>query len=264
MPTEKYAGIPSGFTQLDELIRGFQKSSLTVLGARPGVGKTELALAIARNVAVDNNQPVAVFSMEMSRNQISTRLLTAEAGIDSFLLRNGHLGKHDWVRVTEAAGVLERAPIYIDDSSGLTPTELRDRAGRLKKEKDINLVIIDSLQLMKTDHSKKSQDLEDLSGLPTFLKTLAKELDVPILVCAQLRRPPEQSPEAGPNSNNDTRPLLAHLPLSCELEQKADMVIFIYRDKTCKQPEGNAASGIAEILVAKNRYGPVGEVCLEF
>ncbi|OQX62417.1 MAG: replicative DNA helicase [Desulfococcus sp. 4484_241] len=248
-------GIPSGFDRLDNLTAGFQKSDLIILAARPSMGKTALALNIARNVAIDANIPVAVFSLEMSKEQLSMRLLTSEARIDTSRLRSGHIGKKDFLRITDAASVLERAPLYIDDSPGLTAMEIRAKARRLKREKDIGFVVIDYLQLMRASQPAERRDLE-VSEMSRSLKGLAKELNVPILVLSQLNRAPEQS--------HDKRPMLSHLRESGSLEQDADVVIFIYRDDFYNKDEDNPNKGLAEIIIGKQRNGPTGKVMLQF
>ncbi len=248
-------GVASGFERLDNLTAGFQKSDLIILAARPSMGKTALALNVARNAAIDGNHPVGVFSLEMSKEQLSMRLLTAEARINAFRLRSGHTSKQDWIRITDAASVLDEAPIYIDDSPGLTAMEIRAKARRLKKEKDIRFIIIDYLQLMKAHNPKERRDL-DISEMSGALKSLAKELDIPVLVLSQLNRAPEQS--------NDKRPMLSHLRESGALEQDADVVLFIYRDEVYNPSEDNPNKGVAEIIIGKQRNGPVGKVFLQF
>ncbi|MFZ5564045.1 MAG: replicative DNA helicase [Thermodesulfobacteriota bacterium] len=248
-------GIPSGFPRLDNLTSGFQKSDLIILAARPSMGKTALALNIARNAAIDANIPVAVFSLEMSKEQLSMRLLTSEARIDSYRLRGGHASKQDWIRITDAATVLEQAPLYIDDSPGLTSMEIRAKARRLKREKGIGLIVVDYLQLMRAYQTGERRDLE-VSEMSRSLKGLAKELDIPIIVLSQLNRAPEQS--------TDKRPMLSHLRESGSLEQDADVVLFIYRDEVYNKSEDNPNKGIAEIIIGKQRNGPVGRIKLQF
>ena len=248
-------GVPSGFDQLDNLTSGFQKSDLIILAARPSMGKTALALNIARNAAVDHNQPVAVFSLEMSKEQLSMRLLTAESRINSASLRRGQVSKQDWLRITNAASVLDSAPIYIDDSSGITSMEVRAKSRRLKKEKDIGLIIVDYLQLMRASNPKERRDL-DVGEMSASLKGLAKELNVPVIVLSQLSRAPEQ--------NNNKRPMLSHLRESGALEQDADVVLFIYRDEVYNKDEDNPQRGLAEIIIGKQRNGPVGDITLQF
>ena len=248
-------GVPSGFDRLDNLTSGFQNSDLIILAARPSMGKTAFALNIARNVAVNAQVPVAFFSLEMSKEQLSMRLLTAEARINAFNLRSGHASKQDWRKITDAATILDTAPLYIDDTPGLTSMVIRAKARRMKKEKQVGLIIIDYLQLMSAYKTVERRDLE-ISEMSRSLKGLAKELDVPIIVLSQLNRAPEQ--------NQDKRPMLSHLRESGSLEQDADVVLFIYRDEVYNKSEDNPNRGIAEIIISKQRNGPVGKVFLQF
>jgi replicative DNA helicase len=248
-------GVPSGFSRLDNLTSGLQNSELIILAARPSMGKTALALNIARNAAVDGNIPVALLSIEMSREQLSMRLLCAEARTDSARLRSGFFSREDWVNLTNAAEVLSEAPIYIDDSPDISAMAIRTKARRLKLEKGIGLVIIDYLQLMKTSSSAERRDLE-ISEISRSLKALAKELNVPVLALSQLNRKLEE--------RHDKRPQLSDLRESGALEQDADVVAFIYRDEVYNRDENNPNKGIAEILLKKQRNGPTGDVKLTF
>ncbi|MDY6824676.1 MAG: replicative DNA helicase [Thermodesulfobacteriota bacterium] len=248
-------GVASGFEKLDNLTSGFQNSDLIILAARPSMGKTALALNFARNAALNSNVPAAVFSLEMSKEQLSMRLLTSEARINSFRLRSGHASRQDWIKITDAASLLENAPLYIDDSPGLTAMEIRAKARRMKKDKDIGLVIIDYMQLMRASSPGERRDLE-ISEISRSLKGLAKELDLPVIVLSQLNRAPEQS--------NDKRPMLSHLRESGSLEQDADVVLFIYRDEVYNKSEDNPNRGIAEVIIGKQRNGPVGKIHLQF
>lgn len=248
-------GIPSGFTRLDQLTSGFQRSDLIIVAARPAMGKTSFALNVARNAAVDANVPVAVFSLEMSKEQLSMRLLTSEARIDSARLRGGFFNDDDWERLTNAAGILEQAPIYIDDSADVTPMDIRAKARRLKADKGLGLVVIDYLQLMRGSTSKERRDLE-ISEISRSLKILAKELNVPVIALSQLNRMLEQ--------RSDKRPMLSDLRESGALEQDADLVAFIYRDEVYNQDENNPNRGKAEIILGKQRNGPVGTAFLTF
>ena len=244
-----------GFGLLDNLTSGLQKSDLIILAARPSMGKTALALNIARNAAVDSNIPVAIFSLEMSKDQLSLRMLCAEARLDSSRLRGGFFSMADWHRLTDAAGILSESPIYIDDSPSLSAMEIRAKARRLKMDKNIGLVIIDYLQLMKARSGAERRDLE-ISEISRSLKALAKELEIPVLAISQLNRMLEQ--------RNDKRPRLSDLRESGALEQDADVVAFIYRDEIYNQDENNPQKGIAEIILAKQRNGPTGKVKLTF
>ncbi len=248
-------GVASGFDKLDNLTSGFQKSDLIILAARPSMGKTAFALNITRNVAVANNVPVAFFSLEMSKEQLSMRLLTSEARVNAFHLRSGHISKEQWNKITDAASILDTVPIYIDDSAGLTVMDIRAKARRMKKDKGVGLIVIDYLQLMRPTRPGERRDLE-ISEISRSLKGLAKELDVPIIVLSQLNRAPEQS--------HDKRPMLSHLRESGSLEQDADVVLFIYRDEVYNKSEDNANRGVAEIIIGKQRNGPIGKVFLQF
>jgi len=248
-------GVASGFERLDNMTSGFQNSDLIILAARPSMGKTAFALNIARNAAVSSGLPVAFFSLEMSKEQLSMRLLTAEARVNAFRLRSGHISKEDWIKITDAASLLDTVPIYIDDSAGLTVMEIRAKARRMKKEKNIGLIVVDYLQLMRPTTTGERRDLE-VSEMSRSLKSLAKELDIPIIVLSQLNRAPEQ--------NHDKRPLLSHLRESGSLEQDADVVLFIYRDEVYNKAEDNANRGVAEIIIGKQRNGPIGKVFLQF
>ena len=248
-------GVPTGFTQLDTLTSGLQNSDLIILAARPSMGKTALALNIARHAAVEANIPVAVFSLEMSKEQLSLRMLCSEARIDSSRLRGGFFSMEDWHRLTDAAGILSECPIYIDDSPSLSAMEIRAKARRLKMDKNIGLIIIDYLQLMQGRSSAERRDLE-ISEISRALKALAKELELPVMALSQLNRMLEQ--------RTDKRPRLSDLRESGALEQDADVVAFIYRDEVYNKEEDNPNRGTAEILLSKQRNGPTGDVYLTF
>ncbi|MGB2690293.1 MAG: replicative DNA helicase, partial [Desulfobacterales bacterium] len=242
-------GVPTGFTKLDELTAGLQKSDLVILAGRPGMGKTACALNIAKNSAVDANIPVAIFSLEMSKEQLSFRMLSSEARVDSSRLRRGFITQDDWIKITDAAGFLSQAPIFIDDSPNITVLEIRAKSRRLKMESDIGLIIIDYIQLMKGRASAERRDLE-ISEISRSLKALAKELDIPVLALSQLNRKLEE--------RSDKRPQLSDLRESGALEQDADIVAFIYRDELYNKDENNPNKGKAEIILAKQRNGPTG------
>jgi len=248
-------GVPTGFSHLDNLTSGLQNSDLIILAARPSMGKTALALNIARNAAVDANIPVAIFSLEMSKEQLSLRMLCSEARIDSSRLRGGFFSMEDWHRLTDAAGILSETSIYIDDSPSLTAMEIRAKARRLKMDKNIGLIVIDYLQLMQGRASAERRDLE-ISEISRSLKALAKELELPVLALSQLNRMLEQ--------RTDKRPRLSDLRESGALEQDADVVAFIYRDEVYNKEEDNPRRGTAEILLSKQRNGPTGDVNLTF
>ena len=248
-------GVATGFTKIDELTAGFQKSDLIIIAGRPGMGKTSLALNIAKHAAVGANIPVAIFSLEMSKEQLSLRMLSCDARIDSSRLRRGFISQDDWIKITDTAGVLSQAPIFIDDSPSITALEIRAKSRRLKMEKDIGLIIIDYLQLMKGRISAERRDLE-ISEISRSLKALAKELDLPVVALSQLNRKLEE--------RSDKRPQLADLRESGALEQDADVVAFIYRDELYNKDENNPNKGKAEIIVAKQRNGPTGFAILTF
>jgi replicative DNA helicase len=248
-------GVPTGFTHLDNLTSGLQNSDLIILAARPSMGKTALALNIARNAAVDAGVPVAIFSLEMSKEQLSLRMLCSEARIDSSRLKGGFFSMEDWHRLTDAAGILSEAPIYIDDSPSLSAMEIRAKARRLKMDKNIGLIIIDYLQLMQGRAGAERRDLE-ISEISRALKALAKELELPVMALSQLNRMLEQ--------RTDKRPRLSDLRESGALEQDADVVAFIYRDEVYNREEDSPNRGIAEILLSKQRNGPTGDIYLTF
>jgi len=248
-------GVPTGFSHLDNLTSGLQNSDLIILAARPSMGKTALALNMARNAAVDAGIPVAIFSLEMSKEQLSLRMLCSEARIDSSRLRGGFFSMEDWHRLTDAAGVLSEAPIYIDDSPSLSAMEIRAKARRLKMDKNIGLIIIDYLQLMQGRVGAERRDLE-ISEISRSLKALAKELELPVMALSQLNRMLEQ--------RTDKRPRLSDLRESGALEQDADVVAFIYRDEVYNKEEDNPNRGTAEILLSKQRNGPTGDIHLAF
>ena len=248
-------GVPTGFGQLDNLTSGLQNSDLIILAARPSMGKTALALNIARNAAVEAGVPVAVFSLEMSKEQLSLRLLCSEARIDSSRLRSGFFSMEDWQRLTDAAGVLSAAPIFIDDSPSLSAMEVRAKSRRLKMDKNVGLIVIDYLQLMQGRAGAERRDLE-ISDISRSLKALAKEINLPVIALSQLNRMLEQ--------RTDRRPRLSDLRESGALEQDADVVAFIYRDEVYNKEENNPNKGTAEVILAKQRNGPTGDVRLAF
>jgi replicative DNA helicase len=252
-------GVPSGFNDLDEMTSGFQPSDLIIVAARPSMGKTALVLNIAQHVAIEENTPVAVFSLEMSKESLVQRMLTAEARVDSQLLRKGKLRDDEYPRIAKAAGILSSAPIWIDDTPGVSLLEMRSKARRLKAETDIGLVIVDYLQLMTGPTSENRQ--QEISMISRSLKALAKELHVPVLALSQLSRAPEQRTGEG------KRPQLSDLRESGAIEQDADLVMFIYRPEVyegLQDKDGNSLEGRAEIIVGKQRNGPTGSVNLYF
>ncbi len=246
-------GVPTGFTDFDNLTSGLQPSDLIIIAGRPSMGKTALALNIASNAAFESKTGVAIFSLEMSRLQLGTRLLGADAMIDASRIRKGFLQDDDHLRLIDSANRLSELPIYIDDSSGLSALELKAKARRLKKRFDIGLIVIDYLQLMQSRKSTESRQLE-ISDISRSLKALAKDLNIPVVAVSQLNRKVEDRP--------NKRPLLADLRESGAIEQDADLILFIYREYLYNQTEEN--KGKAEIIVAKHRNGPTGKVDLTF
>ena len=252
-------GIPSGFTDLDEMTNGFQGSDLIIVAARPSMGKTSFCLNVAANAALEGNTPTAVFSLEMSRDQLVERLLAAESFVDLHRLRRGKLRDDDYPKMSRAAGLLGTAPIWIDDTPALTLLELRSKARRMKAEHDIGLFIVDYLQLIRGTGRQESRQ-EEISFISRSLKALARELQTPVMALSQLSRAPEQR-------GGDRRPVLSDLRDSGAIEQDADLVMFIYRAEMYKsvidQEEG-AEEGLAELMLAKHRNGPTGNMKLAF
>ncbi len=251
---EAITGIPSGFRDLDELTTGFQKGDLIVVGGRPSMGKTAFALNIAQHVGLESRESVAVFSLEMAKEQLAFRMLCSEAMVNSNSIRKGFIKKEDWHKLTGAASKLTSAPIFIDDSSGITVLELRAKARRLKMEHGLSLVIVDYLQLMrgKGSFERREQEISDISR---SLKALAKELSVPVIAVSQLNRSVEQ--------RRPPTPILADLRESGAIEQDADVILFLYRDEVYNK-DNPANKGEAEVIVAKQRNGPIGKVNLTF
>ncbi len=252
-------GVASGFTDLDELTSGFQPSDLIIVAARPSMGKTALVLNIAQHAAIEANVPVAIFSLEMSKESLVQRMLTAEARVDAQKLRKGMLRDDDFPRMARAAGILSSAPIWIDDSPGITLLEIRSKARRLKAESGVGMVVVDYLQLIQGSANSESRQ-QEISQISRSLKALAKELAVPVIALSQLSRAPEQ--RAG-----DHRPQLSDLRESGAIEQDADLVMFIYRQEMYDGPtdkDGNSLEGRAELIVGKQRNGPTGFVNLFF
>ncbi len=246
-------GVPSGIIDLDKVTAGFQKSDLIIIAGRPSMGKTALALTIARNAAIENNSPTAIFSLEMSSDQLGQRLLSSEAKIDNSQVRSGQLAANKWKNISLASGKLAAAPLYIDDTPALSVLDLRSRARRLKREKNIELIIVDYLQLMQGDKSENRQ--QEISYITQQLKALAKELDIPIIALSQLSRAVE--------SRTDKRPQLSDLRESGAIEQDADVVIFLYRPYQY-DPENETEKGLAYLIVAKQRNGPTKTVRATF
>jgi replicative DNA helicase len=246
-------GVPTGYHDLDQLTAGFQRSDLIIVAGRPGMGKTSFVLNIAQYAAIESGTPVAFFSLEMSKEQLVMRLLCSEARIDSHRLRRGMLRDSDWPKLTRAAGTLAEAPIFIDDTPGISTLEVRAKARRLKSEADVGLVVVDYLQLMRARGSYDIRE-QEISEISRSLKGLAKELSVPVVALSQLNR--------GVESRSDKRPLISDLRESGAIEQDADVIMFIYRDEVYNKESSD--KGIAEIIVGKQRNGPTDTVKLAF
>ena len=253
------SGVPSGFDALDKLTLGWQKSDLIIIAARPAMGKTAFVLSMAKNMAVDNNIPVAVFSLEMSSVQLVNRIISSTAEIPSSVLKTGRLSTEQWNSLNDKLRSLENAPMYIDDTPALSISEFRSKIRRLKQLHDIKIAIIDYLQLMSAGSNMQSRE-QEVSTISRNLKAIAKEVNIPIIALSQLSRQVEQR-------GGDKRPQLSDLRESGAIEQDADMVIFIHRPEYygLKTDEaGNSLIGVAEIIVAKHRNGAVDEVRLQF
>ena len=250
--------VPTGFYELDDMLGGFQKSDLIIIAARPSMGKTAFALSLARNSAVDHNVPIAIFSLEMATVQLATRLISAEARINAHNIRTGKFRAEEGPKISRTVHKLSKAPIYIDDTPALNVLELRAKARRLKTEKGLGLIIIDYLQLMGASSRVESRERE-ISIISRSLKALAKELNIPVIALSQLNRSVE--------STSDKRPMLSHLRESGAIEQDADVVLFLYRPEVydiMQLPNGDSTEGIAEVIIGKQRNGPIGEVKLKF
>src|SRR5579864_7383397 len=254
---ELITGVPTGFTDLDEMTSGLQPADLIIVAARPSMGKTSLVLNMAQHVGTRTGRSVGIFSLEMSKEQLFLRMLTAEARIDSHRLRGGFLGERDWGKLSQAIGTLSEAKIFIDDSPSIGVLEMRAKCRRLASEHGLNLVIIDYIQLMQGRGRFENRTLE-LASISRSMKGLAKELNVPIVVLSQLSRAPE--------SRSDHRPQLSDLRESGALEQDADLVIFIYRADQYADRSVPAADsqGVAELIIGKQRNGPTGVIKLAF
>jgi replicative DNA helicase len=248
-------GIETGFTELDKMSAGLHAADLIIVAARPGLGKTSLCLNIAQHAAIKRGQTVGIFSLEMSREQLVKRLLCAEAEVDSHKVNTGYLNKEDWSRLGRAAAGLSQTKIFIDDSAGISIVEMRSKARRLKHEHGLDLLIVDYLQLMSGATQRYENRTQEISQISRGLKALAKELSVPVVAISQLNRAVE-------SRGRDHRPQLSDLRESGSIEQDADLVLFIYREELQNPTEEN--SGIAEIIVSKQRNGPTGKFELAF
>ncbi len=248
-------GVSTGYTDLDEKTSGLQKGDLIIVAGRPSMGKTTIAMNIAENVAMSSNMPVAIFSMEMPGDSLTMRMMSSLGRIDHHKIRTGSLVDDDWPRLTSAMTLLSNTKLFIDDSPGLTPGEVRSRARRLTREHgQLGLIVLDYLQLMQSPSSGESR-VAQISDISRGLKTLAKELDVPVMALSQLNRNLEQRPSK--------RPLMSDLRESGSIEQDADVIMFVYRDEVY-HPDVEENKGKAELIIGKQRNGPIGSVHLSF
>lgn len=250
---EFITGVPSGFDEFDDITTGFQPSELIVIAGRPGMGKTAFCMSIAQYVAVSKNIPVALFSLEMSKSQLVQRMLCSEARVDAHNLRKGRLAESDWPTLSMAAGRLASAPIFIDDTAGITCLEIKAKARRLKAQHNLGLVMIDYLQLISSSGRVENRQ-QEISEISRSLKGLARELNVPVIAVSQLSRAVEQRIER--------RPRLSDLRESGAIEQDADLVVFLYREEYYKQKTDR--KGMAEVIISKQRNGPTGQIDLAF
>jgi len=249
-------GLSTGFTELDDMTSGFQRTDLIIVAGRPSMGKTALCLTVAQNAALKSNAVVAVFSLEMSKEQLVTRMLSSEAHINAHRFRTGHLMSNEWEKLAGAIATLSDAKIFIDDTPGISALEIRAKSRRLAAEqKALDLIVVDYLQLMGSGGGRRNDNRQqEVSQISRELKALAKELDVPVLALSQLSRAPE--------ARNPPKPLMSDLRESGSIEQDADVVAFIYREDYYKETEEN--KGLAELIVSKQRNGPTGTVKLAF
>lgn len=249
-------GLPTGFIDFDEQTSGMQPADLIIVAGRPSMGKTTFAMNIAENAAIQAKAPVAIFSMEMPADSLAMRMLSSLGRIDQHRLRTGKLNDEDWPRLTSAIQLLNDAPLFIDDTGGLSPTELRARARRLKREHGLSLIVVDYLQLMQGSSNGRQAEnrATEISEISRSLKALAKELNVPVIALSQLNRSLEQRP--------NKRPVMSDLRESGAIEQDADIIVFIYRDEVYN--EDSAEKGKAEIIISKQRNGPIGTIALTF
>jgi replicative DNA helicase len=250
---EPITGVSTGFADLDDMTAGLQPSDLIIVAGRPSMGKTTLAMNFAENAAIRHQVPVAIFSMEMPGEQLALRMMSSLGHIDQHKIRTGKLEDDDWPRLTSAVSLLDAAPLFIDDTPALSPTEMRARARRLKREHNIGMIVVDYLQLMQVPGTRENRTTE-ISEISRNLKALAKELNVPVVALSQLNRGLEQ--------RTDKRPVMSDLRESGAIEQDADLILFIYRDEVYH--EDSPHKGIAEIIIGKQRNGPIGTRHLTF
>ena len=248
-------GVPSGFRELDKITSGFQPGNLIIVAARPSMGKSALALCTAANIAVRHEIPVALFTLEMSKAEVTQRLMCSEGKVESQRLRTGKLAQDDWSRLTAASDKLMKAPIYVDDTGSLTMMDIRSKSRRLKSQiPQLGLIVVDYLQLMTSGQTVENR-VQEVSQISRQLKVLARDLDVPIMALSQLSRAVEQ--------RHDKRPILSDLRESGSIEQDSDLVVFIYRDEYYN-PDETDQQGLAEVIVAKHRNGPTDALKLSF
>jgi len=247
-------GVPSGFVDLDAMTSGFQPSELVVVAARPSMGKTAFCLNIAANAAAEG-QGIAIFSLEMSKESLVQRMLTATARVDSHRVRQGTLRDSDFTQLARAAGILQTYQLWIDDTPSITLLEMRSKARRLKIDNDVRLIVVDYLQLMRSPEYSENR-VQEISDISRSLKALARELEIPVIALSQLSRASEQR-------GGERKPILSDLRDSGAIEQDADLVIFIHRAEYYDR-EDESKRGLAEVMLAKNRNGPTGDVQLKF
>jgi len=252
---KRVTGLETGFRRFDDMTRGLQPADLIVIAARPSMGKTSFALNVTQYVAVHLKEVVGLFSLEMSRAALVLRLLCSEAEVDSHKLQTGFASRDDWSKLAAALSRLAESPIYIDDTPGISITEMRAKARRLKAERGLGLLVVDYLQLM-SGRMRYENRTQEISAISRGLKGLAKELNVPLIAISQLNRSPE--------TREDGRPRLSDLRESGQIEQDADLVAFLYREEMAKPRGGDGKQGLAEVIIAKQRNGPTGEVKLAF
>jgi len=252
---EQITGVPTGFTELDKMTAGLQPSDLIILAGRPSMGKTAFAMNIAQNASIFQNVGTAVFSLEMSKEQLTMRLLCSTGLVDSQRVRTGKLHNEDWPKLSRAVGMLTEAPIYIDDTPAISVLEMRAKVRRLAAQYPIGMIIVDYLQLMRGRNSTENRT-QEISEISRSLKAMAKELKVPVVALSQLNRSLESRP--------DKRPMMSDLRESGAIEQDADVICFIYRDEVYNKAEDNPSKGLAEIIIGKQRNGPTGTVKLTF
>jgi replicative DNA helicase len=262
--TSHVSGYPTGFTDLDYLLSGLQPGSLTVIASRPSMGKSALALNIIQNLSINNTIPTAVFSLELPKEQLVTRMLLSIAGVDTVKARTGHLSETDLHKLDDARGLLRKSAIYIDDSSGISITELLAKVIRLKVDNNVQVIVIDYLQLMRDD-SRSALNPTEISRISSSLKVLARELDIAVVLLSQLHASVES------RKSMKCRPMTSDLGNTGSLEDDADVILFLYREavycKNCRMRDGSCVHNherAAEIIIAKHKHGPVGSVYLNY